>query len=120
IILPKLFDGRNRAFFMMSYEGEKENSNGVITSTVPLPEWRTGNFSSLRNSQGAPVIIYDPRTTRLGTNGTYIRDAFPGNIIPSDRINPIAAKVGALYPNPLSTGIGPNHLTTYAKLAPGG
>jgi hypothetical protein len=120
IIIPKLFDGRNRAFFMMSYEGEKENSNGVITSTLPLPEWRTGNFSTLLNSQGAPVIIYDPSTTRLGSNGTYIRDPFPGNVIPTGRINPIAANVGALYPSPLSGGIGPNHLTNYAKLAPGG
>ena len=120
ILIPKLFDGRNRAFFMMSYEGEKENSNGVITSTVPLPEWRAGNFSSLLNSNGAPVVIYDPKTTRLGANGTYIRDPFPGNSIPADRINAIAAKVIGLYPNPLSAGIGPNHLTNYAKLAPGG
>lgn len=119
IIIPKLFNGRNRAFFMMSYEGEKEDSNGVITSTVPLSEWKAGNFSSLLNSSGAPVIIYDPNTTRL-VNSNYIRDPFPSNIIPAGRINPIAAKVIALYPNPLSAGIGPNHLTNYAKLAPGG
>jgi hypothetical protein len=120
IFIPKLFDGRNRAFFMMSYEGEKENSNGVITTTVPLPSWRTGDFSSLLNSQGLPVVIYDPKTTRLGPGGIYIRDPFAGNIIPANRINSIAAKVAALYPDPLSSGVGPNHLTNYAKLAPGG
>ncbi|MGI8989499.1 MAG: TonB-dependent receptor domain-containing protein [Bryobacteraceae bacterium] len=120
IILPKLFNGRNRVFFMMSYEGEKENSNGVVTLTLPAPEQRTGDFSKLLNSQGVPVIIYDPKTTRLGPNGTYIRDAFPGNIIPQDRINPIAAKVVQLYPPPNTPGIGPNHLVNYARLAPGG
>jgi hypothetical protein len=120
IIIPKLFNGRNRAFFMMSYEGEKENSNGIVVLTLPLPEQRTGNYSTLLNSQGKPVIIYDPQTTQLASDGTYVRTPFGANIIPASRINQIAAKLATLYPAPTSAGIGPNHLNNYSRLAPGG
>ena len=40
---------------------------------------------------GQPITIYDPLTTRPNPNGTgFIRDPFPGNVIPADRLNPIA------------------------------
>src|SRR5260370_8238747 len=94
---------------MMSYEGEKENSNGVVNLTLPSPEQVNGDFSKLLNSQGKPVIIYDPTTTKLLPDGTYVRDAYPGNIIPTARINPIAAKVAQIYPPPLNPGVGPAH-----------
>jgi outer membrane receptor protein involved in Fe transport len=42
-------------------------------------------------------VIYDPLTTRL-VNGAYVRDPFPGNVIPADRINPVAANVLSLVP----------------------
>src|SRR5260370_4854184 len=105
---------------MMSYEGEKENSNGVVNLTLPSPEQINGDFSKLLNSQGKQVIIYDPRTTRLLPDGTYTRDAYVGNIIPAARINPIAAKVAQLYPAPNNPGVGPGHQGNYARLAPGG
>ena len=48
ILIPKLFNGRNRAFFMMSYEGEKENSNGVDShAPCPLRNSCAGDFSNL-------------------------------------------------------------------------
>ncbi|MCU1263219.1 MAG: hypothetical protein JWO80_6104 [Bryobacterales bacterium] len=120
IVLPKLFNGRNRVFFMMSYEGEKENSEGSNVRTLPLAEQLHGDFSNLLNSQGKQVVIYDPATTRLGPNGTYIRDPFPGNIIPQGRINSIAAKLASLYPAPNVLGDGPAHLHNYSKLSAGG
>ncbi len=120
IYIPKLYDGRNRMFFMMSYEGEKENSDASNITTLPLPEQLHGDFSNLVTSGGAKITIYDPSTVRLGPSGNYIRDPFQGNIIPASRINPIAAKVAALYPAPNVPGSGPNHLQNYSKLSPGG
>ena len=120
VILPKLLNGRNRVFFMMSYEGEKENSTGSNIRTLPLPNQLHGDFSNLLNAQGAPVIIYDPSTVRLGANGNYIRDPFPGNVIPAARINPISAKLAQFYPQPNVPGDGPGHLHNYSKLSPGG
>ena len=93
VVIPKLFDGRNRLFFMMSYEGEKENSDGSNIRTLPYGGQLRGDFSNLVNSGGKQILIYDPSTTRLGPGGTYIRDPFPGNIIGAGRINPIAAKL---------------------------
>ncbi len=120
VYIPKLFDGRNRLFFMMSYEGEKENSQGSNIRTLPLPEQLHGDFSNLVTSVGKPVIVYNPKTTRLGPNGTYIRDPFMNNVIPGDMINPIAAKLAQLYPAPNVPGDGLNHLRNYSVLSPGG
>ena len=120
VVIPKLFDGRNRLFFMMSYEGEKENSDGSNIRTLPYGGQLRGDFSNLVNSGGKQILIYDPSTTRLGPGGTYIRDPFPGNIIGAGRINPIAAKLAALYPQPNVPGDGVNHLHNYSVLNPGG
>ena len=81
----------NKTFFFANYEGLRQKSGAVSTLTVPLQEWRNGDFSNLRNSNGQPVIIYDPATTRPDPNnpGSFIRDPFPGNIIPSSRISAV-------------------------------
>ncbi len=73
---------------------------------MPLPAWKTGDFSSARDRNGNPVIIYDYLTTRANPNvpGTYIRDQFPGNIIPASRIHPISANVAKYWPDPNRAG----------------
>ena len=57
--------------------------------TVPTALERAGDFSQTRTADGRPITIYDPLTTRL-ENGQYVRDAFPGNVIPTSRIDPVA------------------------------
>jgi hypothetical protein len=68
---------RNKAFFFFSWEHESLISASPINATVPTTAELSGNFS------GDPQIIYDPQT----------HQPFPGNIIPSGRINPIALKI---------------------------
>ncbi len=82
----------------MNYEGLRQESGAVSTLTVPLPEWRSGDFSNLRNSNGQPIVIYDPATTRPDPNnpGSFIRDPFPGNIIPQNRISAVGPRAGAV------------------------
>jgi hypothetical protein len=74
--IPKLFNGRDRLFFMANYEKrvQRENRQGVYS--VPTAALFGGDFSAW------PTTIYDPTT----------KTAFPGNIIPSDRIDPISKK----------------------------
>nr|MDQ3010214.1 carboxypeptidase-like regulatory domain-containing protein [Acidobacteriota bacterium] len=95
----------NKTFFFVNYEGNRQGTANVGTFTVPLPEWRQGNFSNLRNAAGQPIIIYDPLTTRPDPNaaGRFTRDPFPNNIIPTNRINPIAAKLMQYWPLPNTT-----------------
>jgi hypothetical protein len=100
--LPKLYDGRNRTFFFAGYEKWLWRSTGSPRlGSVAHPDFRRGDFSNLRDGQGRQIPIYDPATTRPNPNGSgYIRDPFPGNIIPSDRIDPLSARVMAYHPMP--------------------
>jgi len=67
-------------------------------STVPTALQRAGNFSQTYASNGTLIGIYDP------SSSTTQRTQFPGNIIPKDRIDPVAAAVMNLYPLPNATG----------------
>jgi len=107
--IPKLFDGRNRLFWLLSYEGMRQRSADPGVRTFPLMEWRAGDFSTLFNAQGQPVLIYDPLTT----NPQGIRQPFPGNRIPAGRIDPIATEVFKFYPAPNAPGDGPARVNNY-------
>lgn len=100
VFIPKMFDGRNKLFWTLSYEGLRQRSADPGVATFPLDEWRGGNFSTLRNTAGAQVTIYDPLTTDAAGN----RQPFAGNIIPGSRINPVSANVLSYYPSPNSPG----------------
>ena len=68
---------KNKLFFFGDYEGSREATKNVLITDVPLRTWREGNFSDL----DTPII--DPTTGQ----------AFPGNIIPADRISDVSRKV---------------------------
>jgi hypothetical protein len=91
VIIPKLYNGKNRTFFNFNYEGRRRREPGAIsTSLVPSDEMRNGDFSQLlnrRNAAGAalPAIqIIDPLSNPANPT------PFPGNIIPANRISPTA------------------------------
>jgi hypothetical protein len=109
VYVPKVFDGRNRLFWLLSYEGMRQRSADPGVARFPIEEWRRGDFSALFNAQGAPVLIYDPLTT--AADGT--RMPFAGNQIPGARINPIASNVLSYYPLPNSPGEGPARVNNY-------
>jgi hypothetical protein len=98
-----LYDGRNRTFFMVAVEGYRERTPSPVVLTVPDALQREGNFSQLRDESGNLIVIYDPDTGRV-ENGRWVRDAFPGNIIPPDRISGIARTLVASFPEPNTTG----------------
>jgi hypothetical protein len=96
---------KDKTFFLASYEGLRQRSFSSRTATVPTALERAGNFSQTYAGANRPVLIFDPFTTRPNPNGSgYIRDAFPGNIIPPDRINPVARNVLKYMPLPNTQG----------------
>ncbi|HET8546476.1 MAG TPA: TonB-dependent receptor, partial [Bryobacteraceae bacterium] len=98
VYIPKIYDGRNRTFFMFNYEGRRRREPGAIsTGLVPTDEFRRGDFSVLLNrvdAQGrpAPIRIIDP--TSNPDNPTF----FTGNIIPENRIVPAARALLPFWP----------------------
>ena len=101
VYIPKLFDGRNKLFFMISNETLIERNPQVQLWTVPTAAQRSGDFSAQVDNARRPILMYDPLTTRANPSGAgNIRTAFPGNAIPRDRLNPVALKLISFYPNP--------------------
>jgi hypothetical protein len=107
IWIPKLYNGKDKLFFFFTYEGIKQSEPEPTFSTIPSEAQRRGDFSAL-TSQG--VTIYDPNTGVLN-NGIITRQPFAGNIIPANRISPIATNILNFLPAPNTTGsaIGENN-----------
>lgn len=82
---------RNKMFFFGSYEGTRDKQFVSEIHSVPTAALRAGNFA------GVGTVIYDPLTGNA--NGTG-RTAFPGNVIPADRIHPVAQLLTAALPLP--------------------
>ncbi|MCB1019828.1 MAG: carboxypeptidase regulatory-like domain-containing protein, partial [Acidobacteria bacterium] len=100
VVIPKVFNGKNKLFWLLSYEAMRQRSADPGVATFPLQEWRGGDFSTLYQADGSPVTIYDPLTTQA--DGT--RTAFANNVIPTARLNPIAVKALAFMPAPNAPG----------------
>ncbi len=81
--IPKVFNGRDRLFFMSNWEGYNSRRTTSPFATVLTPEMRKGDFSSILSSGFA---LADP-TTRTGDFPTITQTLFPGNIIPADRLS---------------------------------
>src|SRR6266542_1609441 len=99
VVIPGLYNGKSKTFFMFTGEKYREGTPAPLTSTVPTEAFRRGDFSGLVDAQGRQIIIYDPATGR-DVNGVWTRDPFPGNIIPSTRFDPLALKLMQYYPLP--------------------
>lgn len=116
--IPKIFDGRNKMFFMLSLEGLREHIASAQVRTMPQAAYKSGNFSGLMNGDGRPITIYDPLTTRLDASGKYVRTPFAGNMIPGGRINPVAKNVASFIPDPETAGEDPFHSANYSNFSP--
>lgn len=94
---------KDKTFFFFDYQGTR-NIQGIPSLTqVPTALERAGNFTE--SFPGAPEVpIYDPSTT-TGAAGQQTRTQFPGNIIPANRLNPIAVKILSYLPLPNVAGL---------------
>jgi hypothetical protein len=101
VFVPKVYDGRNRTFFFFGYENMRTDQPNGSVQTVPTAANRQGDFSALL---GQNILIYDPLSAVSASGGRIQRTAFPGNIIPSSRLSPIALNVLKYYPLPNAQG----------------
>lgn len=89
---------QGRTFFFATWERTRQLTSDTVLSTVPTLANRHGDFSDLRNSSGQPITIYDPLT----------RQPFPGNAIPTGRIDPVALAALQYFPLPNQAGTSGN------------
>lgn len=100
VYIPKVYDGRNKTFFFVDFNATVSSIGDVNLNLVPTAAQKAGDFSQTFDSNGKLVTIYDPATvTGVGT-ANPVRQPFPGNVIPSSRIDPVAAKIVSYYPAP--------------------
>ena len=96
VLIPKIYNGKNKTFFMFNYEGRRTSNPGIAgAALVPSTRMRTGDFGELlgiRNAAGnpSPITVIDPFT------GT----PFPNNVIPPARISATARTLSNLWEQP--------------------
>ncbi len=94
---------KNKLFFFAGWEGTYEKTANTRTSTVPTAAMRTGDFSAFGTT------IYDPASGNPDGSG---RTPFPGDIIPANRISPIAKALQDRLPAPNKPGTSGNYSAT--------
>jgi hypothetical protein len=97
VLLPKIYDGRNRTFWFTNYEGAREGNGIDNILSVPTPKMRTGDFSEVSQ------VLYDPFSVAT-VNGTPTRTPFAGNVVPANRQDPVALKMMTYWPQPNRAG----------------
>ena len=96
VVVPGLYDGHNRTFFMAAYEGVRAETLLSPISTVPTALMREGNFSEI----STPI------------RNPFTRQPYAGNIIPAAQLSSIARSILQFYPAPNRPGIASNLQTT--------
>ncbi len=128
VFIPRVFEGNRKTFFSLSYEGVRERISRSYLSTIPTAPERSGDFSSVVDSAGNLLPIYDPQATRLNPdfdpsrpvtteNLQHARAPFAGNRIPPARLDPTAQGMVSLYPTP-NTNVGPFFRNNYFVVSP--
>lgn len=106
IYIPKVYDGRNKAFFF--FAGERSRSKNIQSTdniTLAIQEFRNGDFRRYTNAAGQVIPLYDPfdaagniiananNRPRLQCNGVL-------NVLCPERINPVAREIHRHLPLP--------------------
>jgi len=116
--IPKLYNGKDKTFFFFNFEQFRQATRTTGTlATAPYAPFQTGNFASAESFGPFPIpglngvspvnSIWDPNTRQINaTTGQITETQFPGNVIPSSRLDPVALYAQSLMPQPNVTGAG--------------
>jgi hypothetical protein len=108
VVLPKLYNGKNRTFWFFAYEGYRNIAPTTKGFSVPTEAMRNGDFRGLRDSQGRQFTIYDPLTT---DTTTWLRQPFSHggqtNVINPSRISPLSKYLYSITPLPTQPAVNP-------------
>jgi len=91
---------KNRTFFFGGYQGTRNREGQNTIESVPTAAFRKGDFSA------SPTVVYDPKT---GDSGGAKRQAFAGNVIPANRLSPVALAIVNRLPLPNMDGLQENY-----------
>ncbi|MBI3684586.1 MAG: TonB-dependent receptor [Acidobacteria bacterium] len=94
VLIPKIYNGKNRLFFMTNYEWFRQRRQVQGVYSLPSQGMRGGNFNE-RPING----IFDPRT-RAQQGNAVVAQPFPNNTVPASRIHPVSTKLLEFYPAP--------------------
>ena len=98
---------RNKTFFWFASENYHDIQSRSVSTRLPDRRRANGRFLEADQLGGQPVVIYDPLT----------KQPFPGNIIPANRINPVAAAIAGYFPLPdIDVDNGTNNYTRTAEI----
>ena len=105
VMLPKVYDGRNKTFFFFGWEDQRFRSSGAERASVPTPLEKQGDFSqSIINLQeGQPVFarIFDPFNGSPTPDGGWVRPEFPNAVIPQSQQVGVGRNIATLmWPDP--------------------
>jgi outer membrane receptor protein involved in Fe transport len=108
VVIPKVYDGRNKTFIFGAFEHyvQERLQLGTMNTTVPIPAFLSGDFSALLTNTmvGMDALdrhvlagqIFDPKTLRQVGN-RWVADPFPGNVIPANRLSGVSSKIADIY-----------------------
>jgi outer membrane receptor protein involved in Fe transport len=95
---------RDKTFFFGNFEEWRLSLAYTAVGTTMTAAQRAGDFSNERDSRGTLITIFDPATTRTNpSGGGFLRDPFPGNRIPTSRLDRVAQNLLQFYPLPNRT-----------------
>jgi len=110
VVIPKLYNGRDKTFFHYSQEWYKQNSEDTDPSTVPTALEKTGDFSDFVDKDGVVIPIFVPPGVHCG--GLNPGEPFPGNKIPAACISATSASLLQYLPDPDRPGLESNKTFT--------
>jgi hypothetical protein len=103
ILIPKIYNGKNRTFFFTAYEAFRSLSATTKRARLPTAAMREGDFSGLVDGSGRRYTLYDPMTT----DANWSRLPFVNNRIPISRISPLAKYLYSVTPLPTEPLVNP-------------
>ncbi len=103
VVIPKVFNGKNKLFFFFGYAGFKINEYRQSYAAFPTAGMRQGDFSALLGINTSNYQVYDPYSTAPDPTraGHVVRTPFAGNVVPQSRIiNPVYKFYSSFLPLP--------------------
>jgi hypothetical protein len=124
VSIPGLYRGKDRTFFMFSMEKYRESTPQPYLGAVPTKEQRAGDFSQTFVAPGKLFTVHDmltqynnpafDATKAISVNNIrYLRLPFPGNLVPKNRMEPIALRILQDIPLPNQDGDPVTHLNNW-------